>query len=93
MDCSLSNSSDYVQKSQCPAGNPDLCKEIKRSTTNICEIRVKKGFFACVSEFKSEVCFIHPFKPSAYDVDSYIVAQEEPDSKCECRLHFMLSAS
>ncbi|XP_048088162.1 uncharacterized protein LOC125286891 isoform X5 [Alosa alosa] len=81
VDCTLSK--NYSNRPECPAGTPDLCNEIKRNTSRMCDISVKRGFFACVNDFKSDSCFIYPFKPSAHHMESYIVAQEEPESKCE----------
>ncbi|XP_042566735.1 uncharacterized protein LOC116225212 isoform X2 [Clupea harengus] len=37
-----------------------------------------RGFFACVNA-TSDSCFMHPFKPSSHHVESFIVAQAEPD--------------
>ncbi|XP_031443287.1 uncharacterized protein LOC116225237 isoform X3 [Clupea harengus] len=37
-----------------------------------------RGFFACVNA-ESDSCFMHPFKPSSHHVESFIVAQAEPD--------------
>lgn len=82
VDCSFSKTGPY-KRASCLPGKQDLCKEIKDSTSNGCQISVKRGVFACVSELKNASCFILPFKPSAHHVKSFIVAQEEPDSKYE----------
>ncbi|XP_041931168.1 uncharacterized protein LOC121694860 isoform X2 [Alosa sapidissima] len=81
VDCILSKTRNYSNKSEGPTGKPKLCdnKEIKRSEPNVCDISIKRGFFACVNDFKSDSCFIYPFKPCAHQVESFIVAQEEPD--------------
>ncbi|XP_048088159.1 uncharacterized protein LOC125286891 isoform X2 [Alosa alosa] len=81
VDCTLSK--NYSNRPECPAGTPDLCNEIKRNTSRMCDISVKRGFFACVNDFKSDSCFIYPFKPSAHHMESYIVAQEEPEMVSE----------
>lgn len=91
VDCNFLRGSSYATKSECPAGKPDLCKEIKTSSSNACQISVNRGSFACVSEFQSETCFMFPFKSSAYYVESFIVAQEGPNtnSKCEFKLCYV----
>ncbi|XP_062380929.1 uncharacterized protein LOC134069087 [Sardina pilchardus] len=77
VDCSLSKTGKS-NKSECPAGTPELCNEIKYSSDG-CQIVVKRGFFTCVRNIEDKACSVHPFKPSAHHVESFIVAQEEPD--------------
>ncbi|KAL2077143.1 hypothetical protein ACEWY4_026647 [Coilia grayii] len=57
----------------------DSCKEIKQINSSSCQIRVKKGFYACVEVNKSGSPFIYPFRPSADHVESFVVAQAQPD--------------
>ncbi|XP_076148043.1 uncharacterized protein LOC143132420 isoform X4 [Alosa pseudoharengus] len=83
VDCSLSKTGNYSNRPACSAREPDLCKEIKRNTSRMCDISVKRGLFACVHYSRNGSCFIHPFNASAHHVESYIVAQEEPEMVSE----------
>ncbi|XP_062381236.1 uncharacterized protein LOC134069300 [Sardina pilchardus] len=78
VDCNVSKTGINSKKSECPAGTLTPCSEMKRSSSRMCGLYVKRGFFVCTT-VKSDSCFIHPFKPSAHHVESFIVAQEEPD--------------
>ena len=91
VDCNIIGSI-YTTTSICPTRRQDLCQEIKRNKPTSCEIRVMRGFFACVNA-TSDSCFMYPFKPSSHHVESFIVAQAEPDSKCKCSLPFISTAS
>ncbi|XP_031443286.1 uncharacterized protein LOC116225237 isoform X2 [Clupea harengus] len=77
VDCGVIDSI-YTTNSKCKAQRQDLCQEIKKNKSTSCEICVMRGFFACVNA-ESDSCFMHPFKPSSHHVESFIVAQAEPD--------------
>lgn len=82
-DCNFLNNHSYSVL-PCPAPKEALCKELLGRTSNSCQLIVKRGFYACVSvpkfEFKDHDCFIQPFKPSAHHVESFLVAEEDPNS-------------